>query len=439
MPLGRGHACLRAGACLSSLACAGALTAHAREGKIRALYVTSVFPKDTMPIDVIVEHQLRTLGGPNVELRAVVFDNQPPWLNTSDAELRAASEMQQQGLKNLQQGEVPEKLLGVLQEGVIVKTMDYAETEDPAFLRPLFDVKSTDGVEKSLRQIFGTGNLDTRGAQKQQKGQILSNFFAMTHFMKECMRPEHDDMDFCLYFDPDMLMYRNHTGILELATATFESNPELAIVAPPFGCHKEKWHRKNQTTGECPSRPFGVSSRHVIARRRRLLAKLPISLASLPNFGKSYWEAEISYALGPAARGQMLCGDEFFIAHPPSRFSPLYQPHASDDPVYPLIPLGKLLQMLVPESDPCSSPGFCSPQRAAILGTRELVRRFEAGKMRANKWTLMNKGCSCCADMMPNASRIGAGMAFYEPRGDAESERFDTEVNDFEWVVKCMQ
>jgi hypothetical protein len=423
MPLGISHVGLRAGVLTSALACVGALMTHAQEGKIKALYVTSSFPTDTMPIDVILEHHLKTLGGPNVELKAVVFDNRPPWLNTADVYVNAASEMQHRGLKKLQEGEVSEKL-----PHVTVKTMDYAGIDDLAFLPPVFDVHFADGVQKNLRQMFGTSG---------EHAQILSNFFAMTHFMKECMRPEHDNVDLCLYFDPDMLMYRNNTGILELATATFESNPELVVVSPPFGCYKEKFWRMDPATGECPSRSFIVSSRHVVAQRRRLVAKMPIKLqpGGPMGIGKPYWEMTMSDVLGRAERGQILCGQEFFIAHPPSRYQPKNK----------TMPLKNLLKLLVPESaarESCSPPGECSFEAVAVLGTQELVRRFEAGMLVANKKTLLNKGCGCCADMMPSSERISAGQAFYEPRWDAaESDVFRTEANDaaFDWVVKCKQ
>jgi hypothetical protein len=421
MPLGAFHVGLRAGAFLSGLACADALTTHVQEGNIKALYVTSSFPTDTMPIDVIVEHQLKALDGPNVELRGVVFDNRPPWLNTADVSVREASQMQQRGLKNLQEGEVSKKL-----PHLTVKTMDYAGIDDLAFLPPVFDVNFADGVQKSLRQIFGT----TGESDGIPKTQIMSNFFAMTHFMKECMRPEHNDVDLCLWFDPDMLMYRNNTGILELATDIFESNPEFVVVAPPFGCMQ---HDRNPTTGTCPSQSFAVSSRHVIAQRQRFVARMPITLHTEGKrpIGTSWWEVMMSDVLGRAERGQILCGQEFFIVHPPSR----YQPENT-------MSLRNLLRLLVPESATCSPPGECSAEAEAVLGTRELVRRFEAGRLVANRKTLLNQPCHCCADMMPSAERVIAGQAFYEPRWNAvQLDGIRTKANDaaFDWVVKCTQ
>jgi hypothetical protein len=451
MPLGTSHAGLRAGAFLSVLASSGALKAHAQQGgKIKALYVTSSFPKDTMPIDVMVEHQLKTLGGPNVELRAVVFDNQPPWLNASELNAWPKTfEMQSRGLKKLDdsgslfssrslfrrlqdsgsffrklhEGKISEK-----QPRVTVKAMDYASIDDPAFLAPFFSVNFTDwsGAElpqKSLQEMYGTSG---------ERAQMLSNFFAMTNFMKECMRPEHNDVDLCLYFDPDMLMYGNDTGILELATATFEDDPELVVLSPPFGCFQERWWKKDPMTGACPSRSAIVSSRHVIAQRRRLMAKMPIAVQP-KDIGSNYWEVTMTEALGRASRGQLLCGQEFFVVHPPSR----YQKNKKDQ----TMPLRKLLKLLVPKEAMCFVPGTCSAEVQATLGTKELVRRFEAGMMVASKETLYNKGCGCCADMMPSAERISAGEAFYQPRGDLESDRLGNEANDaaFEWVVKCTQ
>ncbi|CAK0838864.1 unnamed protein product [Prorocentrum cordatum] len=389
MPLGTHNDGRRAGAFFSVLACAGALKAPVQQRNIKALYVTSSFPKDTMPIDVMVEHQLKTLGGPNVELRAVVFDNTPPWL--SDADLIAwpkTFEMQRRGLEKLHKGKVSAKL-----PRVTVKPMDYEAVDDPAFLAPFFHVDAMDKTgavlaQKSLRSMFGTTG---------EHAQMLSNFFAMTHFMRECMSPENDDVDLCLYFDPDMLMYGNTTGILELATATFEDNPELVVVSPPFGCYRDRWVKKDPVSGACPSRSAIVSSRHVIAQRRRLVPKMPITV---PSIGKSYWEGVMTEALGRAGRGQILCGQEFFIVHPPSR----YQKNKRNQ----TMPLMQLLRLLVPpEAAMCSEPGACSAEVQATLGTKELVRRFEAGRIVADKQTLYNKGCGCCADMMPSAERIG--------------------------------
>jgi len=240
--------------------------------------------------------------------------------------------------------------------------------------------------------------------------------------------PEHDDVDLCLYFDPDMLMHGNNTGILELATATFEDKPEFVVVSPPFGCSHGK---KDPLTGACWSQSAIVSSRHVIAQRQRLVARMPITLQ--PNtIGGNYWEVSMTQALGPTGRGQISCGQEFFIVHPPSRF----QPHQT-------MSLRELLKMLVPEGTMCFAPGVCSAEEQLNLGTRELVRRFEAGMLGrlVNKGTLYNKGCGCCADMMPSAEHLSAGLAFYEPRGELQSDRLRSEANDasFDWVVRCTQ
>jgi len=424
MPTGTRHVGLRASAFLSVLAFSGALKTHGEKGKIKALYVTSSFPKDTMPIDVMVEHQLKILGGPSVELTAVVFDNQPPWLTSSDPSAWPETfEMQRRGLRKLQEGKASKKL-----PRVTVKGMDYADIDDAAFLAPFFSVNFTGGTgaelaQKSLMQIYGN--------ESEHSRQQLSNFYAMTSFMKECMLPEHDDVDLCLYFDPDMLMHGNNTSILELATATFEDKPEFVVVSPPFGCLQgpPDQVKKDPLTGACRSHSAVVSSRHVIAQRQRLVARMPITLQ--PNtIGKTFWEVTMTAALGPTGRGQMSCGQEFFIVHPPSRF----QPHQT-------MSLRELLKMLVPESTRCFAPGVCSAEEQLNLGTRELVRRFEAGMLVANKSTLYNKGCGCCADMMPSAEHVSAGLAFYEPRGEPQSDRLRSEANDasFEWVVRCTQ
>ncbi|CAK0873137.1 unnamed protein product, partial [Prorocentrum cordatum] len=151
-----------------------------------------------------------------------------------------------------------------------------------------------------------------------ERAQMLSNFFAMTSFMEECMRPEHKDVDLCLYFDPDMLMYQNSSNILELAATTFEDDPEYVILSPPLGCFKTKWWQK-QASGACPSRVSIVSSRHVIADRKRLMSQLPIAVRS-SNIGKNYWEVTMTESMTRQSRGQILCGQEFFVVHPPSRY-----------------------------------------------------------------------------------------------------------------------
>jgi hypothetical protein len=420
----------RAGALLSGLACAGALKTHAQEErKIKALYVTSSFPKDTMPIDVMVHHQLNTLSGPNVELRAVVFDNQPPWLEVSD--FKASYRMQHQGLKRLQEGRI-EKL-----PKVTVKAMDYAGIDDPNFLAPFFDVDFRDAsgsrlAQKSLSEMYGTAG---------ERAQMLSNFFAMTSFMEECARPEHKDVDLCVYFDPDMLMYQNSSNILELATTTFEDDPEFAVLSPPLGCFQAKWWQKDKVSGACASRPAIVSSRHVIADRKRLLSQLPITVR--PNdIGKNYWEVTMTEAMGRAGRGQILCGQEFFVVHPPSRYQKNQKAATITGGEAPMT-LREMLAQLTPRSR-CSGATpeeTCSAEAQAALGTRELVRRFEAGMLIASKETLYNQGCGCCADMMPSAGRIKAGEAFFQPRGALEYDMSKNEANDaaFEWVVRCTQ
>mmetsp|Transcript_53410 Transcript_53410/g.152392 ORF Transcript_53410/g.152392 Transcript_53410/m.152392 type:complete len:414 (-) Transcript_53410:8-1249(-) len=407
----------RAGALLCGLACAGALKTHVKEErKLKALYVTSSFPKDTMPIDVMVQHQLRSLSGPNVELRAVVFDNQPPWLEPS--EFKGAYDLQHRGLLKLHQGRVDEGL-----PQVTVKAMDYAGVDEPGYLAPFFDVNWHDVngnrlPQRSLREMYGT---------KGERAQMLSNFFAMSSFMKECMRPEHDDVDLCVYFDPDMLMYENTTGILELATATFEENPGFVVLSPPYGCFSLKaWNRKNRWNGACPSKSAIVSSRHVIAQRGRLRASLPLKLQP-GDIGKQYWEVSMTEALGRTGRGQILCAQEFFIVHPPSR----YQQNKAG-----AMSLRQLLKEMVPELSRCSESGTCSPEVEASLGTRELVRRFEAGMMTANNETMYNRGCGCCADMMPSAERIRAGEAFFQPQGLSLAEHWANDAA-FDWVVKC--
>jgi len=398
-------------------------------GVIKALYVTSSFPKDTMPIDVMVEHQLNTLAGPNVTLKAVVFDNQPPWVNMSSAD--GSYDMQHKGLLRLYGGLVSKKL-----PSVSVKAMDYAEIEDPEYLAPVFDVNFTDrhGVKferMGLRQLYGT---DRMGLQ------MLSNFFAMTNFLKECMRPEHDDVDLCLYFDPDMLMYKNKTGIVELATATFEREPERVVVSPPYGCwSKYKWQHRKFANGACPTTKAIVSSRHVIAHRKRLLAKMPMPL-QLADIGKQFWEVSMTEAVGYNGRAQITCGQDFFIAHPPSRFQDTGKGLGQDQLQNSIMSLRGLLKEMVPR-ELCSDPTTCSPEVEATLGTRELVRRFEGGISAATKDSMYNKGCGCCADMMPSIERVHAGEAFFQPRGELESETFKSAVNDaaFEWVKKCMQ
>jgi len=421
----------RAGALLCGLACAGALKTHVKEErKLKALYVTSSFPKDTMPIDVMVQHQLRSLSGPNVELRAVVFDNQPPWLEPS--EFKGAYDLQHRGLLKLHQGRVDEGL-----PQVTVKAMDYAGVDEPGYLAPFFDVNWHDVngnrlPQRSLREMYGT---------KGERAQMLSNFFAMSSFMKECMRPEHDDVDLCVYFDPDMLMYENTTGILELATATFEENPGFVVLSPPYGCFSLKaWNRKNRWNGACPSKSAIVSSRHVIADRKRLMSQLPIAVRS-NNIGKNYWEVTMTESMTRQSRGQILCGQEFFVVHPPSRYQQSPKAANLTGGRAPMT-LREMLAELVPKSR-CSGltpEETCSAEARAAIGTHELVRRFEAGRLVANKETLYNQGCGCCADMMPSAERIGAGEAFFQPRGETwESEGLRSEANDasFDWVVKC--
>jgi len=415
----------RAGALLCGLACAGALKTHVKEErKLKALYVTSSFPKDTMPIDVMVQHQLRSLSGPNVELRAVVFDNQPPWLEPS--EFKGAYDLQHRGLLKLHQGRVDEGL-----PQVTVKAMDYAGVDEPGYLAPFFDVNWHDVngnrlPQRSLREMYGT---------KGERAQMLSNFFAMTSFMEECMRPEHKDVDLCLYFDPDMLMYQNSSNILELAATTFEDDPEYVILSPPLGCFKTKWWQK-QASGACPSRVSIVSSRHVIADRKRLMSQLPIAVRS-SNIGKNYWEVTMTESMTRQSRGQILCGQEFFVVHPPSRYQQSPKAANLTGGRAPMT-LREMLAELVPKSR-CSGltpEETCSAEARAAIGTHELVRRFEAGRLVANRETLYNQGCGCCADMMPSAERIRAGEAFFQPQGLSLAEHWANDAA-FDWVVKC--
>jgi len=350
----------------------------------------------------------------------VVFDNQPPWVDR--AAVIESFDMQHTGLMKLWWGRVSKRM-----PKVTVKSMDYADIDDPAWLAPVFDVNFThrDGTkygQLSLRQLYGTVG---------ERAQMLSNFFAMTSFLKECMLPEHNDVDLCVYLDPDMLMYKNSTGILELATASFEENPALVVVSPPYGCFQQKWWQKKGPTGACPSKQAIVSSRHVIANRGRLVSSMPMHV-QLGDIGNQYWEVTMTEALGHTGRGQILCGQDFFIVHPPSRFQQNMNNTMS---------LRGLLKEMLPQTARCSESNACSPEVEASLGTRELVRRFEAGMMTADRESMYNKGCGCCSDMMPSTQRVRSGEAFFQPREALESESFKSAANDaaFEWVVKCTQ
>merc|ERR1719188_63080 len=151
------------------------------------------------------------------------------------------------------------------------------------------------------------------------------------------------------------------------------------------------------------------------------------------NIGHQYWEVSLTETLPRVGRGQILCGQEFFVVHPPSRYQKNKQGAFS---------LRQLLSELAPAVNAESHP-----DTSALVGTKELVRRFEAGHVTATRESLYNQGCGCCADMLPTTSRINYGQAFYETGRRAEmideSESHMLEgiaaVNDaaFDWVMKC--
>ena len=86
--------------------------------------------------------------------------------------------------------------------------------------------------------IFKIANSTRTIRQRIYDNQQFGNFMAMYMFLLECL---HSINELCIYLDPDIMLYRNTSGLLNLAANVFRENPSMVILSPPFGCYNSEW------------------------------------------------------------------------------------------------------------------------------------------------------------------------------------------------------
>lgn len=395
---------------------------------LKVLYMTAVHPVDIMPIDEVVAHHLRALAEPNVKLRALVYNNTPTISGDSPG-LPARLEFNGMGAQDYALRELARK-----NKDITIKKMPWKQAlSDPHFIDPILNVANN---SRTFDRIGQEGILDI-----QHQG----NFLTMFHYLLECA---HSREDLCLYLDPDILLYRNTSDLLNLAANSFRQNPKMVMMSPPYGCHNQESPMKipknggsdnPENAGGCLVHQTFVSSRHLLINRTRFVNLLP--LKAEPYLLGRFME-ELLTTVGKGIdgdfSGQMMCGWEFFAVHPPSRF----QRSSNRN-----FPFADLLTRLA--GGPNGSKTVTDAPTAR-KGAQELIRRFESGLF-STKTTgrgynpdnaLQNDACSCCADMLPSAERVEKGLAFAMEERDAGSgfeSAFQGATNDatFDWVTQC--
>eukprot|EP00927_Polykrikos_kofoidii_P060918 TRINITY_DN55818_c0_g1_i1.p1 TRINITY_DN55818_c0_g1~~TRINITY_DN55818_c0_g1_i1.p1 ORF type:complete len:393 (+),score=42.87 TRINITY_DN55818_c0_g1_i1:98-1276(+) len=276
---------------------------------VRALLVTMHTRTDTIPIDVMLPHQLRMLSLSQTNIAdTIVLENNAPWqrreVNSMEPSLR------RQGAPALRR---------VVEAGLArVVNVNYTAIKGQ-LLDSLFAMHPRKFGRFTLSRLLDAG----------WPVRNLAYIAGVATFLHQC-KIASDSIDLCIYLDSDIFLYRSGPGLVELAAPVFERNPTFVVLQPPTLC--ESHVRLRHANGFCAWHPHRwSSSRHMIFNRSRLVRVLPLaipvkSIVDTPSFGPwnaRGFEALLSSSLGTRyGIGRLNCGGDAFAIHPDNEHPP---------------------------------------------------------------------------------------------------------------------
>lgn len=374
------------------------------------LLATISCPTDVLPLDLVLAHQLRAFGGGAALINAVVLNNQPPWLNTSERALATHEDM----LRRIE-----------LQGLATVRVVDYGHFGDAHFLARFFEVAAAEPATMHTLLQAPPDEFGTPGPY------VASNFFGMLHFLDACLAAFSGPFDMCIYVDPDVLIHKpadSREGLMELAASAFAANPRFVTLQPPTLCHAGGQAAGAEPHGVCPTRPWWwVSTRHAFFNCSRLKWSLPRRLRH-EDFSTTFEKLWGSITATHGWVGLMQCGRAGFAIHPWSRFTSRAVGEAFGFESADAMEAHAHLAALASQSTATEQNLSTTIQ----MGTSILIGRIEAGLFEkpcqdiAQAYNVEDfgplwgvQGCSgkpiaamFCDDMFPSAARVRAGLAW---------------------------
>jgi len=357
-----------------------------RQENDRLMYITSTYPTDNLPLDQLIEHHLRMLSISSAKfVRTIVLDNHPPcpWWNA------CGKGPQDEILKQLS-----------LKEKMLIEPVNYDLLDSSSFFGRFFQVAGWEAPSVATMFPQDDSNWTSSWVRKQQ---YASNFLSMLHVLQTCM-DKGEDVQLCVYVDPDILVYRSDTeGIVDEASAIFADNPKAVVMNAPNTCERRPKHR-----GKCEvnTRPIWLSSRLMIINRDRLVQMrfpLQVDNKSFPDWStsklKPFFEKTFQDGLvraEPEAFVLPLCGGRksFFALHPPPAvtmydFLASLASRGSRDNNFTVLQDADSLQF----------------DENELQGTKVLLQRFEAG-------TFDLERVKQCQQILPDKAEVQKGLAW---------------------------
>jgi len=343
----------------------------------KVLMATMTFPEDNLPLDITVGHQLRMATKHPEKVQHVIVDNRPPWMDPVNRQEDILRSMDSNGTSS-------------------VRRVDYGVYDDPTYLQKFIDTGDRTDSVKTLEDAQDRSDISGQ--------HMSSNSMGMFNFLDHCLNAD-SDVDICVFLDPDIVVYREDEGMIEMARKLFWAKPPAIMLNPPTMCSA----LDASDSGTCTSKKHGmVSQRYLIIHRQRLASALPLKIPHaefLVNFEHLMTEGMRHHNWVGGQR--MYCKGAFAI-HP---FSMRWAHCRNKRENLNIERHSRLISRGEPNKLAADRLAeYHSFDTAVVEGLREMHARVEAGKLAKpeDPWSVTNM----CEDMCVCRDRVAEGLAW---------------------------
>lgn len=204
------------------------------------LFMTSANPSDALPVDVMLTHQMRNLGGPQA-LVELLLDTDAKWPGNTMLDGAAVEELKNAGVRFICQNfthrarDTNDTLLNLLGNNRPERISDFHERSDKA-------------------------------------PHLVSNTVGMLSFMERCVG---SSVRYCVWLDPDIFLHRGKDGggWLDKAIRLFDRYSKAVGIMAPSPNHATRHY---ECLHEINSYDAQMSQRYFALHRERLKQYLPL-------------------------------------------------------------------------------------------------------------------------------------------------------------------
>lgn len=337
---------------------------------------TMTFPEDTIPLDVMIAHQIRMVTNNPAMIEHVVVDNRPPWMEPVNRQEAILQLLERSGSSR-------------------VRRVDYSTYRTPSYMQRFFETGAPSDSIATLEGSRDTSDIDGH--------HLSSNMQGMLSFLEHCLGSA--GVDLCMFLDPDIMAFRQGRGMVEMAREAFAASDRVVGLSPPTICSGLGARNHSRF---CARRPSFLSQRYLILHRQRLAHALPLRVPRAELFVKGTFEWLLTQGMrhieGGHAAWRLLCAGAFAVHPFSARWSGRCLNRREN---WHIQQHARLTAASANLSAAVDHHGF---EGVMVEGLREIIARVEAGRLPRpeNSASITNM----CEDMCVSPERVARGLAW---------------------------